>query len=108
MTKERSTGGIMKFSIDHLKEMFPGYGYCQIAEGYLNFGLTGIILFYGLVSYYLTYAERKIKNELSLSLLGANTTVLINATRNYFAFVPGQLLIVLILHWINKRYSAKS
>lgn len=93
---------------DHLKEMFPGYGYCQIAEGYLNFGLTGIILFYGLVSYYLTYAERKIKNELSLSLLGANTTVLINATRNYFAFVPGQLLIVLILHWINKRYSAKS
>ena len=96
------------FATGLLKTMFPGYGFNQIVESYLNFGIIGIALFYGIVSYLLSKNERRLNNELTLSLLGASTTVLINATRNYFAFVPGQLLIVLILHWINKRYSAKS
>lgn len=96
------------FATGLLKTMFPGYGFNQIVESYLNFGIIGIALFYGIVSYLLSKNERRLNNELTLSLLGASTTVFINATRNYFAFVPGQLLIVLILHWINKRYSAKS
>lgn len=74
--------------------MFGGMGFNQVIESYLNFGIPGIVLFFGLMGYGIGYAENRIRTRVGMAYLGTITCVLINATRNYFAFVPGHLLIV--------------
>lgn len=83
-----------------LKEMFMGFGYNQVIESFLNFGLLGVIAFYFIVGYYLCKHERLAESNDKLALTGSITTVLINATRNYFAFVPGQVLIVVTIYYL--------
>lgn len=92
----------------HVTEMFPGYGYNQVAESYLNFGLIGVIAFYFLVGYFLCKYENKLKDLLQLAFLGTITCVLINASRNYFAFVPGQIVIMSIFYFYFKATTKKN
>ena len=82
---------------------FPGFGFNQVAESYLNFGLPGVIGFFSMVGGLLCKYENKLKNPLNLAYLGTITCVLINASRNYFVFVPGQILIVTVLYYLIKR-----
>lgn len=88
---------------DHLREMFPGFGYNQIIESYLNFGIVGVVLVYSLFGFLLTKIERQAKNRSSLAFIGSITTILINASRNYFSFVPGQIIIVSVIYLFYKR-----
>lgn len=85
---------------------FPGYGYNQVAESYLNFGVIGVVLFFSVVGWLLIKYENKCKTLLGLAFCGTVTCVLINATRNYFAFVPGQIVIMSVFYfWF--RYTIK-
>lgn len=86
-----------------IRKMFPGYGFNQVIESYLNFNIFGPILFFSLIGYYLSNRENSMLSEYELAFLGSMTTVLINATRNYFAFVPGQILICFIVYMLAKR-----
>lgn len=86
-----------------IREMLPGMGYNQVIESYANFGLFGVLLFFSLMGYILGRKETSIKNKPQLALWGTVTCILINATRNYFAFVPGQILLVAILYFITSK-----
>lgn len=88
-----------------IRSLFPGYGYNQIIESYINFKLFGPILFFSIISFLLTKYENIVKNKIQLAFLGSITTVLINATRNYFAFVPGQITICLFVYILAKRFN---
>ena len=82
-----------------IKETYQGYGFSQVIESYLNFGAFGIILFFGIVGYLLGSAESKVKTKSGLAYLASVTCILINATRNHFAFVPGQIFIVTLVYF---------
>lgn len=83
---------------------FPGYGFSQIAEAYCNFGLTGVMIFHFLLGLILSKIESR-KEMLSPAKLAYFTsiiTILINATRNRFSFVPGQILIMSMIYLLIK------
>lgn len=87
---------------------FPGYGYNQVAESYLNFGVFGVVFYFSLIGWLLTKYENRCKTLLGLAFCGTVTCVLINATRNYFAFVPGQIVIMSIFYfWFNKTVKSR-
>ncbi len=92
---------------DFLRELFPGYGYNQVIESYLNFGICGVVVFFCLSGYLLAKYERIANSTSGLAYLGTITTVMINAARNYFSFVPGQILIVSLLFIFYKRLKDK-
>lgn len=79
----------------NFSENFPGLGFSQIAESLANFGVVGVIGFYFILGFVIRKAESKNLEGLSLALWGAILAVLINATRNRFAFVPGFILIII-------------
>ncbi|GGA65147.1 O-antigen polymerase [Ornithinibacillus halotolerans] len=81
-------------------ERFEGFGFSQIAESYANFGLIGVVIFYVLLGFIIRKAECKQLSGISLAFWGGILAVLINATRNRFAFVPGQVLILFIVVFI--------
>ena len=85
---------------DHIRLMYKGYGFNQVIEGYLNFGILGVIGYFGIVGYLLAKWENIIVNKMRLAYIGTITCILINATRNYFAFVPGQIVIVSIIYLV--------
>lgn len=87
-----------------LREMYKGYGFNQVIESYLNFGLLGVFLYFGLVGYVLAKYECKVNNDVDVAFLGTITCILINATRNYFAFVPGQIVMVTVIYLVAKRF----
>lgn len=82
-----------------IRKLFPGYGYNQVIESFVNFHVPGILLFFGLTGYLIGKYEAKADSKRKLAYLGTITCILINATRNYFAFVPGQILIVTLIYF---------
>lgn len=90
-------------------DAFPGgMGFSQIAESYANFGLFGVCIFNFIIGFFISTKEKKITGGLSLAFYSSITTVFINMTRNRFAFVPGQTLIILticiVIRIISKKY----
>ena len=85
---------------NHIRLMYRGYGFNQVIEGYLNFGILGVMGYFGIVGYLLAKWENTITNKMRLAYIGTITCILINATRNYFAFVPGQIVIVSIIYLV--------
>ena len=82
----------------HVRLEFPGFGFNQVAESYLNFGVFGVMLFFSVIgSLICKYENKYYRDTINLALLAAITTVLINASRNYFVFVPGQILMVYVI-----------
>lgn len=81
-----------------LSEMYSGWGYNQAAEGYLNFGVWGVVLYFILVGFMIGRAETNIGHSRKLAYLGTIVCILVNVTRNYFVFVPGQILIVTLIY----------
>lgn len=86
-----------------IKSMYPGYGFSQVIESYLNFGVLGTLGYFGILGYFITTAENVVHNRVKLAYIGTITCILINATRNYFAFVPGQIIIVTIIYLFIKK-----
>lgn len=95
----------MKHTIATMKirEMFPGYGYNQVIESYVNFKVFGTVAFYSIIGYYLTKYENLVRKSAKLAYLGSITTVLINASRNYFAFVPGHIIMVTVFYVLARK-----
>lgn len=89
-----------KVATMEIRRMFPGYGFNQVIESYVNFGYAGVVLFFGSVGSMLAKAEARQRSTLSLAYVGTITCILINASRNYFAFVPGQVVIVTIIYLV--------
>ena len=91
----------------HIRSTLGGMGFSQVAESYLNFGVLGIVVFFGLIGYFLSKAEAKANNKFIIAYIGTITCILINATRNYFAFVPGHILMVSVVALLVRRISIK-
>lgn len=85
-----------------IRKLYPGYGYTQVIESYINFGVCGTLAFYFIIGYMLGKFETTYKDKLSLAYYGTITCIFINASRNYFAFVPGQILIVTCIYLLTK------
>lgn len=77
---------------------FSGYGFTQVAEGYLNFGILGAVLVFAILGWFLGRLEFKCMNTRKLCLIGSILVILINLSRNTFIFVPGQITVMLILY----------
>lgn len=86
-----------------MKEDYWGYGFSQVIESFINFDILGTIVYFFLVGLFLGKVENKPMSKCQLAYLGTVTCILINATRNYFAFVPGQVLMVSMIYFICKR-----
>lgn len=91
----------------HIRNILGGIGFSQVAESYLNFGIAGIAAFYGIAGYGLSKAEAKAHDRYAIAYVGTITCILINATRNYFAFVPGQVVLVTLIYFLVKRIMIK-
>lgn len=83
-----------------IKNRLAGMGFSQVTESYLNFGILGIIIFFFVIGFVLTKLENKVNSIYKLAYLGSFTCILINATRNYFAFVPGQIIAITAIYMI--------
>lgn len=90
-----------------IRQMYPGYGYTQVIESYMNFGLFGTLAYFSVIGYLLGKFETTFKDKLQLAYYGTITCIFINASRNYFAFVPGQILIVTFIYLISRLISEK-
>lgn len=92
----------------NFSERFPGYGFSQVTESYANFGLIGVISFFSLMGYWVAKIETAVLRPPELALLSSIVLILINASRNRFAFVFGQVLIMCVLYWGLKWLSKSS
>lgn len=95
LTHTQATAGI--------RELYPGFGYNQVIESYVNFNILGTLMYFFSTGLFLGKFENKRMNKCQLAYLGTITCILINATRNYFAFVPGQILMVSLIYFLCKR-----
>lgn len=91
-----------------IRAKYPGYGFSQVIESYINFGVFGVVGYFGLVAYLLARWERRPKNIIQLAYLGSITSILINASRNYFAFVPGHILLVTVIFMVIKKVGVRN
>lgn len=76
---------------------YEGMGFSQVAESYCNFGLIGVIIFFFIIGSMMAKREKSKMTRYQLAFWGCVTGILINATRNRFAFVLGQTLIIYIV-----------
>lgn len=88
---------------------FAGQGFSQVAESYANFGLFGTIFCFLIIGFVVSKIESKSLSPLQLAYFTSIVVILINVTRNSFAFVPGQILLMTVLFFfltslIKKRY----
>lgn len=83
---------------------YAGMGFSQVAESYCNFGIVGIIIFFFVIGKMMAKKERSKLNRYQLAFWGCITSILINATRNRFAFVLGQALIIYIVITVIELY----
>lgn len=82
----------------NFNEIFPGYGFNQVAESYANFGLIGVLMFFFIMGFTISKIESRKMSLLTLAYFTSVVSIFINVTRNSFAFVPGQILILTILY----------
>lgn len=102
-------GGLPEIPIDLTSENsdFFGYGFTQVAEGYLNFGIVGAALLFAAIGYLFGRLEFKRMNTMTLCLVGSILAILINLSRNTFIFVPGQVAVMVMLYYAVKVLSRK-
>lgn len=81
------------------KTSFATMGFNQIAEGYANFGIMGALFFFFLVGYFLSIKEKGITTNERLAFYGSICAILINVSRNKFAFFWGHVLILVIIFY---------
>ena len=90
------------------KTAFLSMGFNQIAEGYANFGAIGSCLYFFITGAFLSKNEGKIMSDAELGYIGAVCAILINVSRNKFAFFWGQVLIVSLLYMIVSKIIVRS
>lgn len=78
---------------------FASMGFNQIAEGYANFGVAGSCLYFFITGLFLSKNESKQMGNAPLGYLGAICAILINVSRNRFAFFFGHVFIVSVIYF---------
>jgi len=78
------------------RERLPTMGYSIIAETYHNFGILGSFLVAPVIVLLLLLGEA-VPTPLRLVISGGIAAILINNIRNAFSFVPGQIVMLLLL-----------
>ncbi len=87
----------------NFKEIFASWGFNQVAEGYANLGVLGSCLYFYITGSYLAKCENnKGLHNSDLAFYGSICAVLINVSRNKFAFFWGQILIILFIYYFIK------
>lgn len=81
-----------------VRVLYPGHGYSQIIESYLNFKIFGTIGFFIVLGWFIGKREVLVADRSKLAYLGTIVCIFINATRNYFAFVPGHIILITIIY----------
>jgi len=87
-----------------IKGRLPAQGYTVVAEAYFNFGIAGVVIVLGSIGLFFAFSNKPETSE-KLALSGAIAAILINNLRNDFLFVPGQIVIVLLLIFIARLLS---
>lgn len=83
----------------NFKDEYERKGFSQIAESYANFGLLGVILYHMVLGYLLSRTESNQLRVIGRAYFTSIVVVIINATRNKFAFVPGQIVLLTMLYF---------
>lgn len=91
----------------NFESSFSGLGFSQVAESYANFGILGVISYHFFIAFMLRKAEARNLSGITLAYWGAILAILINATRNRFAFVVGQLFVLTVVYAVLKIFSNK-
>lgn len=78
-------------------ERLPGWGFSQVAESYYNFSIFGPILFYSIQGAFTKIAENESRNVYKKAFYSSIAVILMILNRNRFTFVPGQILMSLII-----------
>lgn len=81
-----------------IRVLYPGHGYSQVIESYINFKIIGVISYFAILGWIVGKKECDVHDRGQLAYLGTVVCVFINATRNYFAFVPGHLILITIIY----------
>lgn len=90
----------INFNVD-----FSGMGFTQVAESYLNFGISGSLVVFGALGLVFGRKEGKVLTNSKLCLYGSILVILINMSRNTFVFVPGQMFLMILLYIIINYFS---
>ncbi|MGI6264933.1 MAG: O-antigen polysaccharide polymerase Wzy [Acutalibacteraceae bacterium] len=85
------------------KTAFASMGFNQIAEGYANFGAIGSCLYFFITGLFLSKNEGKKLSNAALGYFGAICAILINVSRNKFAFFFGQVLIISVVYFAARK-----
>jgi oligosaccharide repeat unit polymerase len=94
------------------KQAFASWGFNQVAEGYANFGTVGSCAYFFITGLFLSSREhRSDLTNAEIAYYGSLCSVLINVSRNKFAFFWGQAviltLIFVLVKWVCTRNSSK-
>lgn len=76
---------------------FANMGFSQVTESYANFGLLGVMMFFTIQGYIVSKFDSINISNKKRALYGGWLVIFINMTRNVFAFVVGQMLIVYLI-----------
>jgi len=79
-----------------IADRLNGQGYSVVAEAILNFGPWGVVPVFCCIGLLLSRATR-VTTDVGLAFIGGLLAIGLNNIRNGFAFVPGQIIIVLTL-----------
>lgn len=86
----------------NFKETYARKGFSQVAESYANFGLLGVICYHLILGYVISIVETKKLSPLKSAYFTSIIVVVINSTRNKFAFVPGQIVVLSMFYFTLK------
>lgn len=79
-----------------VRARLPGQGYSVVAEAFFNYGVLGAVVVLAVLGAWFALSDRA-NSVRSLAFFGAVAAILINSQRNRFSFVPGQIVIVIVL-----------
>ncbi|MDX5476032.1 MAG: O-antigen polysaccharide polymerase Wzy family protein [Bacillaceae bacterium] len=93
--------GIEKASYEgkgyNFRERLPTMGFSVVAEAYYNFHIFGIFIVMSIITILLGAVGDRANNFNRLIFISAFNAVLLNNIRNAFSFVPGQLVMLLLI-----------
>jgi oligosaccharide repeat unit polymerase len=78
-------------------ERLPGWGFSQVAESFYNFYIFGPIMFYFLQAWFSIKVDSLNVNVYNKALFASIAVILMILTRNRFSFVPGQILMAIVI-----------
>jgi hypothetical protein len=80
-----------------IKRRVAGIGFSPVAEGYVNFNTAGVLILLAVIGALLAWMDRWHSSPYGDALVGIVLVPLLIEVRNAFSFVPGQLVLGMVL-----------